>query len=62
MSSTISVAQVQGDVMLVLVKHQVLIVEFTPAPVKQALTGYGNADKYDVQQAVARELNLEDIP
>jgi len=62
MSSTISVAQARGVLMLVLAQHQVSIVEFTPAQVKQALTGYGNAKKYDVQQAVARELNLEDIP
>ncbi|NES01464.1 MAG: crossover junction endodeoxyribonuclease RuvC, partial [Okeania sp. SIO2F4] len=32
------------------------------AQIKQAITGYGNADKSDVQQAVARELNLEEIP
>jgi crossover junction endodeoxyribonuclease RuvC len=38
------------------------MVEFTPGQVKQALTGYGNADKHEVQQAVARELNLESIP
>jgi crossover junction endodeoxyribonuclease RuvC len=37
-------------------------VEFTPAQIKQALTGYGNADKLDVQEAVARELNLDEIP
>ncbi|MGQ4649693.1 crossover junction endodeoxyribonuclease RuvC [Lyngbya aestuarii] len=62
MSSTISVAQARGVLMLVLAQHHVPIVEFTPAQVKQALTGYGNADKYEVQQAVARELNLESIP
>ena len=62
MSSTITVAQARGVLMLVLAQHNVPIVEFTPAQVKQALTGHGNADKYDVQQAVARELNLECIP
>jgi len=62
MSSTISVAQARGVLMLVLAQHNVPIVEFTPAQVKQALTGYGNADKYEVQQAVTRELNLESIP
>ena len=62
MGNTIMVAQAQGVVTLVLAQHQIPIVEFTPAQVKQALTGYGNADKYDVQQAVARELNLETIP
>jgi len=62
MGNTILVAQARGVVMLVLAQHHLLPLEFTPAQVKQALTGYGNADKYAVQQAVARELNLEDIP
>ncbi len=38
------------------------MVEFTPPQVKQALTGYGNADKEEVQEAVMRELDLEYIP
>jgi crossover junction endodeoxyribonuclease RuvC len=62
MSSTITVAQARGVLMLVLAQHNVPMVEFTPAQVKQALTGYGNADKYEVQEAVARELNLECLP
>ena len=55
-------AQARGVVMLVLAQHGLPYIEFTPAQVKQALTGYGNADKSDVQQAVARELGLERIP
>ena len=47
---------------LVLAQNGIPLIEFTPAQIKQAITGYGNADKYDVQQAVARELNLEEIP
>lgn len=62
MSSTITVAQARGVLMLVLAQHNVPMLEFTPAQIKQALTGYGNADKYEVQQAVARELNLDYIP
>lgn len=62
MASTITVAQARGVLMLVLAQHKVPFVEFTPAQIKQALTGHGNADKYDVQQAVARELNLDYIP
>lgn len=62
MASTITVAQARGVVMLVLAQHGVPFVEFTPAQIKQALTGWGNADKYEVQQAVARELNLDYIP
>lgn len=62
MGNTIAVAQARGVVMLVLAQHQIPLAEFTPAQIKQALTGYGNADKYAVQQAVARELNLTEIP
>ncbi len=62
MASTITVAQARGVLMLVLAQHDVPFVEFTPAQIKQALTGYGNADKYDVQTAVARELDLDYIP
>ncbi len=62
MANTITVAQARGVLMLVLAQHRVPFVEFTPAQIKQALTGYGNADKYEVQQAVARELDLEYIP
>lgn len=62
MGNTIAVAQARGVVILVLAQHKLPIVEFTPAQVKQALTGYGNADKKEVQTAVARELNLSTIP
>lgn len=62
MGNTIAVAQARGVLMLVLAQHKVPFVEFTPAQIKQALTGHGNADKHDVQLAVTRELNLEKIP
>lgn len=62
MANTITVAQARGVLMLVLAQCDIPFVEFTPAQIKQALTGYGNADKREVQQAVARELNLGYIP
>jgi len=62
MGNTILVAQARGVVMLVLAQHNLTPIEFTPAQVKQALTGYGNADKFAVQEAVARELRLNAIP
>jgi crossover junction endodeoxyribonuclease RuvC len=62
MGNTIAVAQARGVVMLVLAQFKMPLVEFTPAQVKQALTGHGNADKRDVQEAVARELNLDRLP
>jgi crossover junction endodeoxyribonuclease RuvC len=62
MGNTIAIAQARGVIMLVLGQHRVPYVEFTPAQIKQALTGIGNADKSEVQEAVARELNLDYIP
>jgi crossover junction endodeoxyribonuclease RuvC len=62
MGNTILVAQARGVILLVLAQHKLPLVEYTPAQIKQALTGYGNAEKHQVQAAVARELNLPEIP
>ncbi|MEB3164696.1 MAG: crossover junction endodeoxyribonuclease RuvC [Prochlorothrix sp.] len=62
MGNTILVAQARGVMTLVIAQHQLPLLEFTPAQVKQALTGHGNADKRSVQEAVAREFKLESIP
>jgi crossover junction endodeoxyribonuclease RuvC len=62
MGNTIAVAQARGVVMLVVGQHQLPVVEFTPAQIKQAITGMGNADKSQVQESVAQELNLAQIP
>ena len=62
MSHTITVAQARGVLMLVLGQANLPYVEFTPPEIKKALTGYGNAEKLEVQEAVARELSLDFIP
>jgi crossover junction endodeoxyribonuclease RuvC len=62
MGNVILVAQARGVITLVIAQHKLPIVEFTPAQIKQGLTGYGNADKQAVQEAVLRELALETIP
>ncbi|MGL4378093.1 MAG: crossover junction endodeoxyribonuclease RuvC [Microcoleaceae cyanobacterium] len=62
MGNTISIAQARGVLMLVLTQTKIPFIEFTPAQIKKALTGYGNAPKIEVQEAVARELNLDYIP
>jgi crossover junction endodeoxyribonuclease RuvC len=49
-------------VLLVIAQHKLPYLEFTPSQIKQAVAGYGNAKKPDVQEAVARELGLEKIP
>ena len=36
--------------------------EYTPMQIKQALTGYGNAEKKQMQQMVRMRLGLSEIP
>jgi crossover junction endodeoxyribonuclease RuvC len=62
MGNTIPVAQARGVVLLVIAQHKLPYLEFTPSQIKQAVAGYGNAKKPDVQEAVARELGLDKIP
>lgn len=62
MSHTINVAQARGVLMLVVSQAGLPCVEFAPPEIKKALTGYGNAAKIEVQEAVARELSLDYIP
>lgn len=62
MGNVILVAQARGVLTLVLSQCQLDCVEFTPAQIKQALTGHGNAEKLEVQEAVARQFDLAKIP
>jgi len=62
MGNTITVAQATGVVLLVLGQVKLPYVEFSPPQIKQTLTGYGKADKQEVQTAITRELNLSAVP
>jgi len=61
-STTISVVQARGVVMMTLARFRVPVVEFPPMQIKLALAGHGHADKHDVLAAVMRELNLSVPP
>lgn len=56
------VGQARGIVLLVLAQHAVPYIEMSPAEVKQAVTGYGRADKRQVQLMVQRLLGLKEYP
>ena len=56
------VGEARGVLLLALAEAGVQIAEYTPLQVKQAITGYGQADKVQMQQMVRILLNLEDIP
>ncbi len=60
--TAINVAQARGIILLSAMNEGVPIFEYTPLQVKQAVVGYGRADKGQVQQMVKALLNLEKVP
>jgi crossover junction endodeoxyribonuclease RuvC len=61
-TTALAVGQARGVVLLVLAQKNMLVSEYTPMEVKQAVAGYGGADKNQVQQMVKAILHLDDIP
>jgi len=60
--TAISVGQARGVAILALAEAHVPVGEYTPLQIKQAVTGYGKADKRQVQEMVRILLNMDDIP
>ena len=61
-STTISVVQARGVIMMTLGKHNLSIQEFPPMQIKLAVTGYGHSDKEEVLRSVMNELNITSPP
>ncbi len=61
-STAIAVGQARGVALLSLQQAGVDVAEYTPNEVKQAVAGYGSADKRQVQEMVRTLLGLADIP
>ncbi|MFT3891974.1 MAG: crossover junction endodeoxyribonuclease RuvC [Anaerolineales bacterium] len=61
-TTAIAVGQARGVVLLALQQSGVEPFEYTPNEVKQAVAGYGSADKRQVQEMVRALLQLEFIP
>lgn len=60
--TALSVGQGRGVALLALAGANMPVGEYTPLEVKQAVAGYGGADKVQVQEMVRILLNLADIP
>ena len=60
--TAIHVGQGRGVALLALAEAGLRVDEYTPLEVKQAVVGYGGADKNQVQEMVRAILNLKDIP
>ena len=57
-----AVGQARGVILLAAVQNNLPIYEYTPLQVKQALTGYGRADKHQIQQMMKSMLGLSAVP
>ena len=60
--TAIAVAQARGVLIANVTNKGIPIYEYTPLQIKQAITGYGRADKQQMQQMVKMLLNLNAIP
>ena len=61
-TTALSVGQARGVILLAAAQHGVPVTEYTPMQVKQAVAGYGKADKPQMQEMVRIILNLKTRP
>lgn len=61
-ATAMSVAQARGVVLLIGKQQKLELHEYTPQEIKMALTGYGRADKKQMQEMVRIILRLDKVP
>jgi crossover junction endodeoxyribonuclease RuvC len=61
-TTAISVGQARGVLLLALANAGLPVAEYSPPKIKEAVSGYGNASKRQVQFMVQSMLELEEIP
>ncbi len=61
-TTAISVSHARGVAMLAGQKNKIPVFEYTPLQIKQTVTGYGKADKKQVQEMVRIQLGLSVAP
>nr|WP_315266694.1 crossover junction endodeoxyribonuclease RuvC [Microbacterium lemovicicum] len=61
-STVMGTAQASGIALLIAAENGLPAATHTPSEVKAAITGYGNADKRQVQTMVARVLRMDELP
>lgn len=60
--TAIKVGQARGVILLTAAQNKIKVFEYTPLQIKLALTGYGRADKKQIQYMVKSILKCKDIP
>jgi crossover junction endodeoxyribonuclease RuvC len=61
-TTAIAVGQGRGVALLAMAEMQIPVAEYTPMQVKQAVAGWGGAEKLQVQEMVRALLELDSIP
>ena len=61
-TTAIAVGQARGVMLLALANSDLVVAEYSPPQVKEAVTGYGKADKAQVQMMVRHLLDLSETP
>lgn len=61
-TTALTVGQARGIALLVSAQHQIPVFEYKPAEIKQAIVGYGRAEKRQMQEMTRILLGLPDIP
>ena len=61
-TTALMVGAARGAAIIAAAEYTENLYEYTPMQIKQAVTGYGKADKRQVQQMVKLLLNLDQVP
>lgn len=61
-TTAITVGQARGTILLAAAQRHLAVYEYTPAEIKQAITGYGSAEKRQMQEMVQLMLELPAAP
>jgi crossover junction endodeoxyribonuclease RuvC len=61
-TTALAVGQARGVVLLSMAQKGLPVAEYTPLEVKQSITGYGGAEKMQIQLMVQAILGLQDLP
>ena len=61
-TTALMVGAARGAAIIAAAEYTEHLYEYTPMQIKQAVTGYGKADKHQVQQMVRMLLNMKELP
>lgn len=62
LKTVISVSEARGVILLTISLKKIGLQEYTPLQIKQAITGYGRANKKQIQKMVKIIFNLKEVP